>query len=52
MCWDFDLKSKIFCQLFDAFVGAVISYGTEVWGIQSLKNRETTFEIFEKIVKC
>jgi len=30
-CRDFDLKPKIFCQLFDAFVGAVISYWAEVW---------------------
>jgi len=29
-CWNFDSKPKIFCQLFDAFVGAVISYGAEV----------------------
>ena len=35
-CKDFDLKPKVFCQLFDAFVGSVISYGAEVW-VQSLK---------------
>jgi hypothetical protein len=26
-CKDFDLKPHIFCQLFDSFVGAIISYG-------------------------
>ena len=38
-CRDFDLKSKIFCQLFDAFVGAVISYGA-VWRYTKSKEIE------------
>jgi len=31
-CHDFDIKPKIFCQLFDSFVGSILNYASEVWG--------------------
>ena len=31
-CNEFDIKPKIFCQLFDAFVGSILNYASEVWG--------------------
>ena len=31
-CKEYDLKPKIFCQLFDAFVGSILNYACEIWG--------------------
>jgi len=36
----FDLKPNILCQLFDAFVGFVLSYGSEIWGFGKSKTME------------
>lgn len=39
-CKQFDLKPKIFCQLFDAFVGSILNYASEVWGFSKSKEIE------------
>ena len=39
-CYKFDLKPNILCQLFDAFVGSVLSYGSEIWGFGKSKTIE------------
>jgi len=31
-CNQFDLKPRIYCQLFDAFVGSTLNYAAETWG--------------------
>ena len=31
------IKPSTACQLFVAFVGSILSYGSEIWGIKSLK---------------
>ncbi len=31
-CNKFDLKPRIVCQLFDAFVGSTLNYAAETWG--------------------
>ena len=36
----FDFTPKTLCQLFDSFVGSVISYGCEVWGYSKSKDLE------------
>ena len=38
-CKKIQLKPKILCQLFDAFVGSILNYASEIWGfIQSRKS--------------
>jgi hypothetical protein len=39
-CKDMDLKPKLLCQLFDSFVGSIISYASEVWGYSKSKDIE------------
>jgi len=39
-CNDYDLKPKILCQLFDAFVGSILNYASEVWGYTKSKELE------------
>jgi len=39
-CHDYDLKPKILCQLFDAFVGSILNYASEVWGYTKSKELE------------
>ena len=39
-CREFDLSPKILCQLFDAFVGSVLSYACEIWGYTKSKDIE------------
>ena len=36
----YEFKPKTLCQLFDSFVGSVISYGCEVWGYSKSKDLE------------
>lgn len=36
----YNLKPKTMCQLFDAFVGSILSYGSEVWGFSKSKEIE------------
>ena len=36
-CYKFDLKPNTICQLFDSFVGSVLSYGSEIWGFGKSK---------------
>jgi hypothetical protein len=39
-CQDYDLKPKIQCQLFDAYVGSILSDSSEVWGFTKSKELE------------
>ena len=39
-CSKIKLKPKILCQLFDSFVGSVLSYGSEIWGYTKSKDLE------------
>ena len=39
-CKIYDLKPKVLCQLFDAFVGSILSYGSEIWGYTKSKEIE------------
>lgn len=39
-CKKFDLKPKILCQLFDAFVGSILNYAAEIWGYTKSKEIE------------
>ena len=34
----YDFNIKTLCQLFDSFVGSILSYGCEVWGFTKSKN--------------
>ena len=36
----YKLQPKTMCQLFDAFVGSVLSYGSEIWGFSKSKETE------------
>ena len=36
----YDLSPKTMCQLFDAFVGSILSYSCEVWGYTKSKQLE------------
>ena len=36
-----EVKPSITCQSFDSFVGAVLGYGSEIWGYNKYKNIET-----------
>ena len=52
-CRDFDLKPKIFCKLFESFVGAVIGYGAEVWGYTKSKEKERLhLNFLKRLLKC
>ena len=31
-CKNIPLKPRILCQLFDAFVGSILNYSSEIWG--------------------
>lgn len=46
----FDFKPKVLCQLFDAFVGATLNYGAEVWGFSKSKEIERIHLKFCKTV--
>lgn len=39
-CKKFDLKPRILCQLFDAFVGSILNYSCEIWGYTKSKEIE------------
>jgi exonuclease III len=39
-CKLYDLKPKILCQLFDAFVGSILNYASEIWGFTKSKEIE------------
>jgi len=47
-CYTFDLKPNILCQLFDAFVGSVLSYGSEIWVFGKSKTIERVHLTFCK----
>ena len=36
----YDLKPKTLCQLFDAFVGSILNYASEIWGFTKSKEIE------------
>ena len=36
-CKRYPMKSNVLCQLFDAFVGSILSYSSEVWGYTKSK---------------
>lgn len=36
----YSLKPKVICQLFDAFIGSILSYSCEVWGFGKCKEIE------------
>ena len=38
--YQYDSKSNILCQLFDAFVGSILSYASEIWGYSKSKEIE------------
>ena len=44
------ISPKILFQLFDAFVGSILSYGCEVWGFTKCKNIETIHLKFLKLL--
>ncbi|XP_052807677.1 uncharacterized protein LOC128236681 isoform X2 [Mya arenaria] len=39
-CREYDLKPKILCQLFDAFVAPFLNYASEIWGYTKSKEIE------------
>ena len=39
-CKQYDLKPKLFCQLFDSFVGSICCYASEIWGFNKSKEIE------------
>ena len=39
-CKKLPLKPKILCQLFDAFVGSILLYASEIWGFSNSKEIE------------
>ena len=39
-CRKYNMKPKIKCQLFDAFVGSILSYASEIWGYSKSKEIE------------
>ena len=43
------MKPTILCQLFDAFVGSILSYSSEVWGYTKSKEIE---RVHLKYCKC
>ena len=40
------IKPSTACQLFDAFVGSILSYGSEIWGITKSEEIERIHSIF------
>ena len=44
------ISPKILCQLFDAFVGSILSYSCEVWGFNKCKNIEKIHLKFLKLL--
>ena len=36
-CKRYPMKPNVLCQLFDAFVGSILSYSSEVWGYTKSK---------------
>ena len=36
----YSFKPKVMCQLFDAFVGSILSYSCEIWGFGKCKEIE------------
>jgi len=36
----YNVKPSIECQLFDSFVGSILNYTSEVWGIGTIYNIE------------
>ena len=39
-CRKYNMKPKILCQLFDAFVGSILSYASQIWGYSKSKEIE------------
>jgi len=39
-CKQYDLKPRILCQMFDAFVGSILNYESEIWGFNKFKDIE------------
>lgn len=39
-CTKLNLKPKLLCQLFDAFVGSILNYSSEIWGFTKSKELE------------
>ena len=51
-CRKYNMKPKILCQLFDAFVGSILSYASEVWGYSKSNEIERIHLTFcKQIVK-
>ena len=46
------IKPSTACQLFDAFVGSILSYGSEIWGITKSKEIEKIHLKFLKSILC
>ena len=49
-CRKLKLKPKIACQLFDAFVGSILSYSSEIWGNSKSKEIERIHMKFCKAI--
>ena len=51
-CKRYQLKPKLLCQLFDAFVGSILNYAAEIWGNSKSKDIERIHLKFcKKILK-
>ena len=49
----YNFKPKVYCQLFDAFVGSILSYGCEVWGFCKSKEIERIqLKCLKSLFKC
>ena len=46
----YDFNIKTLCQLFDSFVGSILSYGCEVWGFTKSKELERIHLKFCKLI--
>ena len=46
----YDFNVKTLCQLFDSFVGSILSYGCEVWGFTKSKELERIHLKFCKLI--
>ena len=46
----YDFNFKTLCQLFDSFVGSILSYGCEVWGFTKSKELERIHLKFCKLI--
>ena len=49
-CRNHDFTPKLYCQLFDAFVGSVLSYSSEVWGFRNCRSIENIHIKFCKYI--